>query len=294
MRRSVSANTPTKKIEKYRKLKSEQDVCTIDFKYKGKNLTFLEFINYNTYSIIIKLSDGENYYAYKMLNGATEQMEADFQKEYKILKELDSKYIVDFLGIFDSSMGVGFLFEYIPNGSLYSFLVKSKKLTPETYFKIGKQAIKSVCYLHNMKPAILHRDIKSLNYLVGETIKLCDFNLSRKDIDENKDSTLKNWRSTPMWSAPEIISGVFTLAADIYSLTMVLWEIYTHKINGQYTLPFIEEYSHYRLLFHPDKRPNISHFDEQYADFFTQGWHIDPNKRPTCDELLTKYNLLHF
>src|SRR3972149_3986822 len=289
MRRAISASTQTKKIEKYRKIKSEQDVCTINVKYSGKKLYYIEFINYNIYSIIAKISDGEQYYAYKILNGSTEQMETDFQKEYQILKELSSKYIVNFLGIFDSTMGVGFLFDFFPNGSLYSFLIKSSKLAPEVYFKLGKQAIKAVCYLHNMKPAILHRDLKSLNYLVGKTLKLCDFNLSRKDIDENKDSTLKNWRSTPMWSAPEIVSSVFTLAADIYALTIVLWEIHTHNIKEKYTLPFIEEYSLYRLIFHPTRRPDIIHFNEQYSDLFTYGWHSEPDKRPTCNELLTKY-----
>jgi len=60
------------------------------------------------------------------------------------------------------------------------------------------QAAHGLATLHNNKPQILHRDLKSLNLLVTQNwqIKLADFGLSRFDTAENLD-TMKQMRG--MW-----------------------------------------------------------------------------------------------
>lgn len=51
---------------------------------------------------------------------------------------------------------------------------------------------------------VLHRDLKSLNFLVDENdvVKICDFGLSREEVDSNK-STLAKMRGTFAYTAPE-------------------------------------------------------------------------------------------
>ena len=70
--------------------------------------------------------------------------------------------------------------------------------------KIALDCAKSVHYLHCFNPPILHRDLKSLNFLLDEAlrVKLADFGWTR---------TMANYMTskigTYQWMAPEVISG---------------------------------------------------------------------------------------
>lgn len=58
-----------------------------------------------------------------------------------------------------------------------------------------------------------------------------DFNLS-KDTAINMQNAVSSCKpSNPMWLAPEIVKGNsdFTVASDIYSFGMCMWELYTGK-----------------------------------------------------------------
>lgn len=80
--------------------------------------------------------------------------------------------------------------------------------------------------IHRMK--IIHHDLKSANCLVSKhwTVKICDFGLSRISTDAPmKDSSSGG---TPEWMAPEVIRNEpFTEKCDIFSLGVIIWELYT-------------------------------------------------------------------
>lgn len=81
-------------------------------------------------------------------------------------------------------------------------------------------------YIHRMK--IIHRDLKSANCLVSKhwTVKICDFGLSKFMTDSP--ITDSSAAGTPEWMAPEVIrSEPFTEKCDIYSLGIIIWELYT-------------------------------------------------------------------
>ena len=92
----------------------------------------------------------------------------------------------------------------------------------------------AVAHLHSLRPPICHRDIKSLNLLLDRALvpgagvapetrlKLCDFGLA----DAPSDGT-----ATPQYSPPEQLrGGRLTSAGDVYSLGMVVWEMFTGKV----------------------------------------------------------------
>ncbi|KAG2484250.1 hypothetical protein HYH03_016895 [Edaphochlamys debaryana] len=89
-----------------------------------------------------------------------------------------------------------------------------------------------VAYLHSR--SILHGDLSANNVLLQTTrlpqmpvvAKVSDFGLSRRL--EQGQSQLKNVRhGTPYYQAPEVAEkGTSTLAADVYSLGVLLWELY--------------------------------------------------------------------
>lgn len=80
--------------------------------------------------------------------------------------------------------------------------------------------------IHRMK--IIHHDLKSANCLVSKhwTVKICDFGLSRVSTDAPiKDSSSGG---TPEWMAPEVIRNEpFTEKCDIFSLGVIIWELFT-------------------------------------------------------------------
>lgn len=79
-------------------------------------------------------------------------------------------------------------------------------------------------YLHTLDPPVLHRNLKSQNLLVDEAgkVKIGDFGWSRlKTFDAGK-TFFHGWQ----WVAPEILwGGQFTEMADVYSYSMVAWEV---------------------------------------------------------------------
>lgn len=82
--------------------------------------------------------------------------------------------------------------------------------------------------IHRMK--IVHRDLKSGNCLVNKhsKVKICDFGLSRSLTPTPvQDSSSAG---TPEWMAPELIRNEpFTEKCDIFSLGVIIWELYTLK-----------------------------------------------------------------
>lgn len=119
--------------------------------------------------------------------------------------------------------------EFVPGGDLHRFLLKSNGTLPwSTQLGFCISAAMAVNYLHSKKPSILHRDIKSNNFLVvdDKRLKLTDFGTAKIK------SMAKYTPSTLNWSAPEVLGlePNWTEKSDIYSLGLVFYEIVARKI----------------------------------------------------------------
>lgn len=88
--------------------------------------------------------------------------------------------------------------------------------------------------MHELTPPLIHRDLKSLNLLLGErydptypnriTIKIADFGLARVQLENGEAMT--GVLGTFHWMAPEIFESLpYSIKADVYSFGIVLWEI---------------------------------------------------------------------
>jgi serine/threonine protein kinase len=98
--------------------------------------------------------------------------------------------------------------EYINGGDLYDMLNKKlyNLLSWDRKWRLVEQCAQSIEYLHTRKPSILHRDIKSPNYLITKdltTLKLCDFGMS----DLGMDLVGKDAKGSTRWLAPEAIGN---------------------------------------------------------------------------------------
>eukprot|EP00939_MAST-03C_sp_MAST-3C-sp1_P002383 g2383.t1 len=112
----------------------------------------------------------------------------------------------------------------------------------------------------------------------------------RKNEDGDDDEHLpRTIRGSPSWMAPEILKGRFgkanyDLSADVFAMTVVVWQILTlGELYGGLTVFEIEEGVSSGSL-----RPAIpSSLPSELADILRRGWHQNPKSRPTADAVFS-------
>jgi len=159
-----------------------------------------------------------------------------FIREISIMENLRHPAIVRFLGHDVTINSIRLFMEFYPH-SLVTIIKKYqrvKKIPAREISNIGLKVAEGLEYLHRLDPSIVHRDIKPGNVLVAldeqDQVKLCkitDFDVSRELLPSQMATTICG---TPQYSAPEMMFGSkegYTLAVDIYSFGMVLYELLT-------------------------------------------------------------------
>ncbi|CAF4016817.1 unnamed protein product, partial [Rotaria sp. Silwood1] len=154
------------------------------------------------------------------------QAKNEFYKELLIMHSLRYPHIVTFIGACMENGKYALVMEYMSLGSLYKILHRDKlPLDWSERLSIALQTAKSINYLHKLQPSILHRDIKSLNFLLeksheGYFVKVCDFGLAQTRSETTKKTQLTDVLfCTFQWTAPEVlVLKAYTDKSDIYSL----------------------------------------------------------------------------
>jgi len=104
--------------------------------------------------------------------------------------------------------------------------------------------------------------------------------------------TFSNVVGTIGYSAPEVLSGLgYTDKSDIWSVGMILFEIFHRVINGFYQRPY-EEYGHLAdylvvaKVVESNLTPSVpSPSPEELKNLILQCWSKEPNKRPDIFEI---------
>lgn len=126
------------------------------------------------------------------------------------------------------------VYEYVVNGNLYDAICREFKAgQPELDWdkrcRIAVGVAKGIMYLHHdCSPAIIHRDIKSHNILLGEDYeaKLADFGIAKLV----EGSPLSCFAGTHGYMAPELAYSLkATEKSDVYSFGVVLLELLTGR-----------------------------------------------------------------
>jgi len=185
-------------------------------------------------------------------------------------------------------------------------MIQHCTLDGRKFFGFAIQMVQGIQCLHNCKPEpIMHRDIKSMNFLVTENwcVKLCDFGLARFTSTSRK-STFHKMRGTGLYIAPEVCEGnECTTKSDMYSLTICLWEMIHRCITGKYQSPFAEYPEFHQsmlIVLQTPKglRPTIPiQCPSALVNLINLCWGKDISTRPDCekllDQLLTIQNMVN-
>lgn len=121
------------------------------------------------------------------------------------------------------------IYEFVENGSLYSWLhennTKTERLTWKTRLRIAIDVANGLQYIHeHTRPRVVHKDIKSSNILLDSTMraKIANFGLAKSGCN----AITMHIVGTQGYIAPEYLSdGIVSTRMDVFSFGVVLLEL---------------------------------------------------------------------
>jgi STE20-like kinase len=214
---------------------------------------------------------------------------SDFMIEIDILTETKHPNIVELHEAFQKDQQLWMLIEYCDGGALDSIMTELEKpLTEPQISYVCQNMCKGLLFLH--KNHVIHRDLKAGNVLLTMAggVKLADFGVSAK----NKSTMQKHdtFIGTPYWMAPEVVLCE-TFRDNPYDFKVDVWSMGITLIEFAQMEPPNHEMSPMRVLLKiqksdPPKLEQPSKWSKEFNDFVSTCLIKDPQKRPTCDELL--------
>eukprot|EP01114_Cavostelium_apophysatum_P019639 TRINITY_DN6389_c0_g1_i1.p1 TRINITY_DN6389_c0_g1~~TRINITY_DN6389_c0_g1_i1.p1 ORF type:complete len:509 (-),score=140.93 TRINITY_DN6389_c0_g1_i1:1424-2950(-) len=206
-------------------------------------------------------------------------------REFSMLQGVNHPNVVQFLGICDHSTGIYLITEYVEHGDLFDLLVFGEEdIGWKAKAKISSQIATAMYYLHSRN--IIHRDLKSQNVLIGESmkVKLCDLGLATI-IENKKRMTVCG---TDEWMAPEIVlADHYDSKVDVFSFGIVLTEMISNqppkKRTFENNLAFDEERFRANL---PEDCP------DEIAQLAVDCTRSNPDERPPFKEIVVRLRKL--
>ncbi|GLC38611.1 hypothetical protein PLESTB_000452300 [Pleodorina starrii] len=209
----------------------------------------------------------------------------EFRDEVMIMSKLRHPNIVLFMGAVTQSNHLAIVTQFVARGSLFRMLHRTKEvLDPRRRLSMALDIAKGMEYLHNCKPVLVHRDLKSPNLLVDKdyTIKVCDFGLSQ--VKMNTYLTAKSQGGSPAWMAPEILRGEpCDEKSDVFSFGVILYELVTGKepwedLNPMQVVGAVG-FSGRRMSLPTDLEPAVTALIQSC-------WATSPRERPSFSQVL--------
>jgi len=269
------------------------------------------------YDIIEKKGSGATSIVYLVKDSTTKKIYAAkilkkqsicFNDEIKILnalKEAQNPYILNLINNGTGNVVLKdkefkekqyIILEYASKGSLFNYIQQFKQGLKKEYAKvIFAKILRGVLCCHDK--GISHKDLKLNNILLDENFnpKIADFGFATFNSKK-----LGDRRGTPGYAAPEIYSNKLYdgLKADIFSLGVILFKLYTRKSPLEVPLKIDKFYKYIINKNYPkyweivtdsleghEKLKDLKDF-ENFKDLFNKMISDSPENRPTIIEIL--------
>ncbi|MEL7351113.1 MAG: serine/threonine-protein kinase [Cyanobacteria bacterium J06560_5] len=160
-----------------------------------------------------------------------------FERETNFLKQLSHPALPEYLDGFEIDQpdfkGFAWVQKYIPAKSLADHLEQGRTFSEEDIKHIASSLLEVLTFLHQRNPAIVHRDVKPSNILLGDRtghtcgkVYLIDFGAIQTGSSLPEGTITVS--GTFGYGAPEQFRGEAIPASDLYGLGMTL----IHLITG--------------------------------------------------------------
>jgi calcium-dependent protein kinase len=232
----------------------------------------------DAYENIKKLGKGSFGKVFQVRNKATNKLYAckklsklnidseQFQKEIKILMQMDHPNIIKLYEVFESQRSLYLVMEECKGGEIFDRIIqhiqKKEMYSEKDAATIFQQVMSAIEYCHNN--GICHRDLKPENILYlnegaekDNPIKVIDFGLSQVISSDKKLSTKVG---TAYYVSPEILLGEYTEKCDIWSAGVILYIFLSGDppFNGSNDHAIYTKISKMKFTFPEKKWKNIS------------------------------------
>mmetsp|Transcript_16227 Transcript_16227/g.29550 ORF Transcript_16227/g.29550 Transcript_16227/m.29550 type:complete len:827 (+) Transcript_16227:27-2507(+) len=205
-------------------------------------------------------------------------------KEAKILERLQHPNIIKFHEVYRTKNGkLCIVMDFADGGDLQDKIKsqRGKLFSEREVLDFFVQLCLAMKHVHDRK--ILHRDIKSQNvFLSGATrVKLGDFGIAR--VLRNTCEKARTMVGTPYYLSPEIIENKpYSFKSDVWSLGVMLYELCALKP------PFDASSLHFLAMkiVRGQYSPVPPHYSRDLKGLVAQMLTIDPNRRPTINQIL--------
>ena len=204
-----------------------------------------ELLGGGTFGIIFKVSEiaTNNYYALKFItisqktDEEKKKIEEDCKNEYSVMKNIKNKYIIELKDYFFDNINKGYyIVMELCDEDLRKILNKYKpkglplNIIKKIFIQLN-EALKTM-----RENGLIHRDLKPENILIKYSdtnktdfhIKLIDFGLTSYNINSIVQTQSKA-AGTQIYMAPEVESLKYNNKCDLWSLGIILYELYTNK-----------------------------------------------------------------
>ena len=213
------------------------------------------------------------------------------KREIEIMKMIRHPNVIQLYQFIDLPNSFCLVMELANQGELFDRIIESKRFDEKTARRYFQQLISAVRYCH--RKGIVHRDLKAENLLLGkdETLKVCDFGLSRYAVGVNpchgeahQMHVLTSIAGSIDYQAPEMWSadGYQGFACDVWSCGVILF----FMLCGY--LPFSarsDEETEARAA-HAQYNKNDKHLSPAAADLISKILVCDPAKRFTTADII--------
>ena len=150
-----------------------------------------------------------------------------FHREVRVARQVSHKNVCRVYDIGETDGRLFLSMEYIKGEELSSLLRRIGRLPQDKALQLARQICAGLAAAHDI--GFIHRDLKPANIMIdGDgNARILDFGLGGL-IDEFGDEEIR--AGTPAYMSPEQIEGGNqTIQTDIYSLGLVLYELFTGK-----------------------------------------------------------------
>ncbi|VDO92419.1 unnamed protein product [Heligmosomoides polygyrus] len=210
------------------------------------------------------------------------------------------KHVIQLYGVACDHYPVMIVMEFCPGGNLQDHLQKYKdQIEVPELVAYASESARGMRYLHSK--SCVHRDLAARNCLISDTglIKISDFGLSKIAEDLGGKGAGSETEGEPpleqiplRWMAPECLRRpqLWSLKSDIWSYGVLLYEIFN---EGQKPWPN-DPPKKIATMIRKGKMPDFpAKTPAPIKEFVvTKIWSLNPEQRPTMDEIAKKISAL--